>query len=165
MVDLDPWLSTLDTTSINPNINTSKTQTVSDNKPAAPVLINGRNVEKLREKHQMCQHNQMLPVYVSIDISSKQVISRSRFLSITWLSYREVEEMVVERLVYHRLQLETASECLLVFLTRLYLTSLQRVKHTFLMWGWHISSCVYGARTAVLAPEPSQSRNHGVLRS
>lgn len=165
MVDLDPWLSTLDTTSINPNINTSKTQTVSDNKPAAPVLINGRNVEKLREKHQMCQHNQMLPVYVSIDISSKQVISRSRYIFITWLSYREVEEMVVERLVYHRLQLETASECLLVFLTRLYLTSLQRVKHTFLMWGWHISSCVYGARTAVLAPEPSQSRNHGVLRS
>lgn len=51
MVDLDPWLSTLDTTSINPNINTSKTQTVSDNKPAAPVLINGRNVEKLREQH------------------------------------------------------------------------------------------------------------------
>lgn len=165
MVDLDPWLSTLDTTSINPNINTSKTQTVSDNKPAAPVLINGRNVEKLREKHQMCQHNQMLPVYVSIDISSKQVISRSRYIFITWLSYREVEEMVVERLVYHRLQLETASECLLVFLTRLYLTSLQRVKHTFLMWGWHISSCVYGARTAVLAPEPSQSRNHSVLRS
>lgn len=41
--------------------------------------------------------------------------------------------MVVERLVNHRLQLETASECLLVFLTRLYLTSLQRVKHTFLM--------------------------------
>lgn len=164
-MDLDPWLSTLDTTSINPNINTSKTQTVSDNKPAAPVLINGRNVEKLREKHQMCQHNQMLPVYVSIDISSKQVISRSRYIFITWLSYREVEEMVVERLVYHRLQLETASECLLVFLTRLYLTSLQRVKHTFLMWGWHISSCVYGARTAVLAPEPSQSRNHGVLRS
>lgn len=165
MVDLDPWLSTLDTTSINPNINTSKTQTVSDNKPAAPVLINGRNVEKLREKHQMCQHNQMLPVYVSIDISSKQVISRSRYIFITWLSYREVEEMVVERLVYHRLQLETASECLLVFLTRLYLTSLQRVKHTYLMWGWHISSCVYGARTAVLAPEPSQSRNHSVLRS
>lgn len=164
-MDLDPWLSTLDTTSINPNINTSKTQTVSDNKPAAPVLINGRNVEKLREKHQMCQHNQMLPVYVSIDISSKQVISRSRYIFITWLSYREVEEMVVERLVNHRLQLETASECLLVFLTRLYLTSLQRVKHTFLMWGWHISSCVYGARTAVLAPEPSQSRNHGVLRS
>lgn len=164
-MDLDPWLSTLDTTSINPNINTSKTQTVSDNKPAAPVLINGRNVEKLREKHQMCQHNQMLPVYVSIDISSKQVISRSRYIFITWLSYREVEEMVVERLVYHRLQLETASECLLVFLTRLYLTSLQRVKHTFLMWGWHISSCVYGARTAVLAPEPSQSRNHSVLRS
>lgn len=85
MVDLDPWLSTLDTTSINPNINTSKTQTVSDNKTAALVLIDGRNVEKLREKHQMCQHNQMLPVYVSIDISSKQVISRSRFLSITWL--------------------------------------------------------------------------------
>lgn len=165
MVDLDPWLSTLDTTSINPNINTSKTQTVSDNKPAAPVLINGRNVEKLREKHQMCQHNQMLPVYVSIDISSKQVISRSRYIFITWLSYREVEEMVVERLVNHRLQLETASECLLVFLTRLYLTSLQRVKHTYLMWGWHISSCVYGARTAVLAPEPSQSRNHSVLRS
>lgn len=164
-MDLDPWLSTLDTTSINPNINTSKTQTVSDNKTAAPVLINGRNVEKLREKHQMCQHNQMLPVYVSIDISSKQVISRSRYIFITWLSYREVEEMVVERLVYHRLQLETASECLLVFLTRLYLTSLQRVKHTFLMWGWHISSCVYGARTAVLAPEPSQSRNHSVLRS
>lgn len=164
-MDLDPWLSTLDTTSINPNINISKTQTVSDNKPAAPVLINGRNVEKLREKHQMCQHNQMLPVYVSIDISSKQVISRSHFLSITWLSYREVEEMVVERLVNHRLQLETASECLLVFLTRLYLTSLQRVKHTYLMWGWHISSCVYGARTAVLAPEPSQSRNHSVLRS
>lgn len=164
-MDLDPWLSTLDTTSINPNINTSKTQTVSDNKPAAPVLINGRNVEKLREKHQMCQHNQMLPVYVSIDISSKQVISRSRYIFITWLSYREVEEMVVERLVNHRLQLETASECLLVFLTRLYLTSLQRVKHTYLMWGWHISSCVYGARTAVLAPEPSQSRNHGVLRS
>lgn len=164
-MDLDPWLSTLDTTSINPNINTSKTQTVSDNKTAALVLINGRNVEKLREKHQMCQHNQMLPVYVSIDISSKQVISRSRFLSITWLSYREVEEMVVERLVYHRLQLETDSECWLVFLTRLYLTSLQRVKHTFLMWGWHISSCVYGARTAVLAPEPSQSRNPGVLRS
>lgn len=50
-MDLDPWLSTLDTTSINPNINTSKTQTVSDNKPAAPVLINGRNVEKLREQH------------------------------------------------------------------------------------------------------------------
>lgn len=165
MVDLDPWLSTLDTTSINPNINTSKTQTVSDNKTAALVLINGRNVEKLREKHQMCQHNQMLPVYVSIDISSKQVISRSRYIFITWLSYREVEEMVVERLVNHRLQLETASECLLVFLTRLYLTSLQRVKHTFLMWGWHISSCVYGARTAVLAPEPSQSRNHSVLRS
>lgn len=84
-MDLDPWLSTLDTTSINPNINTSKTQTVSDNKTAALVLINGRNVEKLREKHQMCQHNQMLPVYVSIDISSKQVISRSRFLSVTWL--------------------------------------------------------------------------------
>lgn len=164
-MDLDPWLSTLDTTSINPNINTSKTQTVSDNKTAALVLINGRNVEKLREKHQMCQHNQMLPVYVSIDISSKQVISRSRYIFITWLSYREVEEMVVERLVNHRLQLETASECLLVFLTRLYLTSLQRVKHTFLMWGWHISSCVYGARTAVLAPEPSQSRNHSVLRS
>lgn len=164
-MDLDPWLFTLDTTSINPNINTSKTQTVSDNKPAAPVLINGRNVEKLREQHQMCQHNQMLPVYVSIDISSKQVISRSRYIFITWLSYREVEEMVVERLVNHRLQLETASECLLVFLTRLYLTSLQRVKHTFLMWGWHISSCVYGARTAVLAPEPTQSRNHSVLRS
>lgn len=171
-MDLDPWLSTLDTTSINPNINTSKTQTVSDNKPAAPVLINGRNVEKLREQHRdrpwtraRSAQSDAASLCFYISISSKQVISRSRFLSITWLSYREVEEMVVERLVYHRLQLETASECLLVFLTRLYLTSLQRVKHTFLMWGWHISSCVYGARTAVLAPEPSQSRNHGVLRS
>lgn len=144
MVDLDPWLSTLDTTSINPNINTSKTQTVSDNKPAAPVLINGRNVEKLREKHQMCQHNQMLPVYVSIDISSKQVISRSRYIFITWLSYREVEEMVVERLVNHRLQLETASECLLVFLTRLYLSQTYifdvRLAH-FQLCLWSQNSC------------------------
>lgn len=86
----------------------------------------------------------MLPVYVSIDISSKQVISRSRYIFITWLSYREVEEMVVERLVYHRLQLETASECLLVFLTRLYLSQTYifdvRLAH-FQLCLWSQNSC------------------------
>lgn len=59
-------------------------------------------------------------------------------------SYREVEEMVVERLVNHRLQLETASECLLVFLTRLYLSQTYifdvRLAH-FQLCLWSQNSC------------------------
>lgn len=48
LVGLSPWLSILNTNSINLNINASKTQTVSINKPAAPVLIKWQKCWKAR---------------------------------------------------------------------------------------------------------------------
>ena len=48
LVSLSPWLSILNTNSINLNINASKTQTVSINKPAAPVLIKWQKCWKAR---------------------------------------------------------------------------------------------------------------------